>query len=162
MLILVQYEQSELPNPVKYVRDTEYESIGESIYLLNGCGPIGVCAMRHGVASAAQAQTDVITVQIDRPGAAIPSTLFGLFFEDINFGADGGIYPERVKNRSFEFPDPLMGWTQIDRGGSKGAIYILNRGSFDRAHNSHYVRITIEGESKGFGLMNEGFRGMGI
>ena len=49
------------------------------------------------------AQSRNITVQVDKPGAAIPKTLFGLFFEDINFGADGGLYPERVKNRSFEF-----------------------------------------------------------
>ncbi|HKC87087.1 MAG TPA: hypothetical protein VKG02_13970, partial [Blastocatellia bacterium] len=51
----------------------------------------------------AQTQSDAVTVQVDRPGAAISPTLFGLFFEDINFGADGGLYPERVKNRSFEF-----------------------------------------------------------
>src|SRR5262249_49506294 len=47
----------------------------------------------------AQTQSDAVTVQVDRPGAAISPTLFGLFFEDINFGADGGLYPERVKNR---------------------------------------------------------------
>ncbi|MGH9881188.1 MAG: hypothetical protein ACRD6N_07105, partial [Pyrinomonadaceae bacterium] len=59
-------------------------------------------------AQVALAQTGNITVQVDKPGPPIPKTLFGLFFEDINFGADGGLYPERVKNRSFEFPDPLM------------------------------------------------------
>src|SRR6266545_5534102 len=75
----------------------------------------------------AQTQSDAITVQVDRPGAAISPTLLGLFFEDINFGADGGLYPERVKNRSFEFPDPLMGWKQIVRGSSKGAVYILDQ-----------------------------------
>ena len=37
--------------------------------------------------------------------------MWGVFFEDINFGADGGIYAEMVKNRSFEFSMPLMGWT---------------------------------------------------
>jgi alpha-N-arabinofuranosidase len=109
-----------------------------------------------------RAQTNTITVQVSQPGPAIPSTLFGLFFEDINFGADGGLYPERVKNRSFEFPDPLMGWKQIDRGNSKGAIYILDRGSVNDVPNSHYLRIKTEAESKGFGLMNEGFRGIGV
>ena len=80
-------------------------------------------------AQVALAQTGNITVQVDKPGAPIPKTLFGLFFEDINFGADGGLYPERVKNRSFEFPDPLMGWKQINRGDSKGAVYVLDQGS---------------------------------
>src|SRR6185503_10519866 len=59
-------------------------------------------------------QAQDVTVQVDKPGAPVPKTLFGLFFEDINFGADGGLYPERVKNRSFEFPNPMMGWTAVD------------------------------------------------
>ncbi len=71
------------------------------------------------------AQTRSITVQVDKPGAAVPKTLFGLFFEDINFGADGGLYPERVKNRSFEFPNPMMGWKQLERGDKQGQLQVL-------------------------------------
>lgn len=82
----------------------------------------------NGQVQLATAQTSTITVQVDRPGATIPSTLFGIFFEDINFGADGGLYPERVKNRSFEFTDPLMGWKQIDRGGPRGKLTVLDQG----------------------------------
>src|SRR6266850_7332219 len=77
------------------------------------------------------AQTGNITVQVDKPGAPIPKTLFGLFFEDINFGADGGLYPERVKNRSFEFPNPWMGWKQLDRGDTKGDLYVFDHGSIN-------------------------------
>src|SRR5438067_1629971 len=72
----------------------------------------------------AQPPNGTITVQVDRPGAAISPTLFGLFFEDINFAADGGLYPERVKNRSFEFPDPMMGWKRVARGDAKGTLQI--------------------------------------
>jgi hypothetical protein len=68
----------------------------------------------------ASAQSNLITVQVDRPGAAIAPTMFGLFFEDINFGADGGLYPERIKNKSFEFPDPMMGWRRVARGDASG------------------------------------------
>src|SRR6266446_10151043 len=71
-------------------------------------------------AQLAVAQSNTITVQVDKPGGDISPTMFGLFFEDINFGADGGLYPERVKNRSFEFPEALMAWKQIGRGDSKG------------------------------------------
>ena len=39
-----------------------------------------------------------------KPGAPIQLTMYGLFFEDINYGADGGLYAELIKNRSFEFP----------------------------------------------------------
>src|SRR3954447_17162767 len=98
------------------------------------------------------AQTRNVTVQVDKPGAAIPSTLFGLFFEDINFGADGGLYPERVKNRSFEFPDPMMGWKPLDLGDTKGATYVLDRGSVDNVPNSHYLRIKVETAGRGFGV----------
>ncbi len=127
-------------------------------FLALGC----MVSLIIGQAQFASAQTSAITVQVDRPGAPIPATLFGLFFEDINFGADSGLYPERVKNRSFEFPDPMMGWKQIDRGESKGAVYILDRGSVTHIPNSHYLRIKVESAGKGFGVVNEGFRGMGV
>ena len=38
--------------------------------------------------------------------------MWGIFFEDINFAADGGLYAALVKNRSFEFAQPSMGWTE--------------------------------------------------
>ena len=107
------------------------------------------------------AQSSNITVQVDKPGAAISPTMFGIFFEDINFGADGGLYPERVKNRSFEFPEPLMAWKQIDRGGSKGTLTVLNANPIN-ANNSHYLHIEVETAGKGLGVTNEGFRGIGV
>jgi len=107
-------------------------------------------------AQVAFAQTRNITVQVDRPGAAVPKTLFGLFFEDINFGADGGLYPERVKNRSFEFPNPMMGWKPLDRGDKKAQLYVFDHGSVNDTPNSHYLRI------KSSGVSNEGFRGIGV
>ena len=117
----------------------------------------GLCLTIQVQTAAAQ----TITVQVDKPGATIPSTLFGLFFEDINFAADGRIYPERVKNRSFEFPDPLMGWKQIDRGGSRGALSVINQHSL-KAANPRYLRMKVEAQGKGFGVTNEGFRGIGV
>ena len=58
----------------------------------------------------ATAQTHVMDVNTKKIGAPVQSTMYGLFFEDINYAADGGLYGELVKNRSFEFPDRLMGW----------------------------------------------------
>src|SRR5215203_5591226 len=112
------------------------------------------CALAVVAAQAvpAAAQSRSITVQVDRPGAAVPKTLFGLFFEDINFGADGGLYPERVKNRSFEFPEPLMGWKPLERGDGKGQLQIFDRGSINDTPNSHYLRIKSSGNGKGFGV----------
>ena len=94
-------------------------------------------------------------VRADQPGASIPSTMYGIFFEDINFGADGGLYAELVKNRSFEFVQPLMGWTPF------GSVEVRSdKPCFDR--NPHYVRLTEVGQITHAGLENEGFRGMGI
>jgi alpha-N-arabinofuranosidase len=109
----------------------------------------------------AQTRSDAVTVQVDRPGAAISPTLFGLFFEDINFGADGGLYPERVKNHSFEFPDPMMGWKRLARGEAKGTLQIYDAGSRNNRPNAHYLQIKAD-SGGGFGLTNEGFRGIGV
>src|SRR6188768_1561375 len=69
---------------------------------------------------------DVI-VSVNKPGAAIEPTMWGVFFEDINLGADGGIYAELVKNRSFEFNKPFMGWKVDQQPFKEGAVTVLNR-----------------------------------
>ena len=63
------------------------------------------------LATAWTTETNEMVVCTDRPGAEIQPTMYGLFFEDINYAADGGLYAEMVKNRSFEFPQRLMGWS---------------------------------------------------
>ena len=101
-----------------------------------------------------------IKVQADKPGAKINPAMWGIFFEDINFGADGGLYAELVKNRAFEFPDPLMGWTKISPSLARGEISVRDDGPFAPA-NPHYLRIVSEGTAP-LGVSNEGFRGMGV
>ena len=61
--------------------------------------------------AAAQAPTHHLSVDMKGTGKDISPEMYGIFFEDINFGADGGLYAELVKNRSFEFPNSLVGWT---------------------------------------------------
>src|SRR6476646_6349157 len=95
-----------------------------------------------------------VTVQVDKPGADISPTMFGIFFEDINFGADGGLYPERVKNRSFEFPEPMMSWKQIDKGGAQGTLSILTQDPINE-ENAHYAHFDVTSAGKGFGISNE-------
>jgi alpha-N-arabinofuranosidase len=101
-----------------------------------------------------------LTVQANHPGAKINPAMWGIFFEDINFGADGGLYAELVKNRSFEFPDPLIGWIKISPSMAHGDLTVRDDDPFD-ANNPHYVRIASEGTAP-FGISNEGFRGMGV
>ncbi|HEY1663008.1 MAG TPA: alpha-L-arabinofuranosidase C-terminal domain-containing protein [Verrucomicrobiae bacterium] len=101
-----------------------------------------------------------ITVQAGEPGPKINPAMWGIFFEDINFGADGGLYAEMVKNRSFAFENPLMGWTQISPSLAQGTLSVLQDRPFDEA-NPRYVRLQSDGTAL-FGIANEGFRGMGL
>ena len=105
-------------------------------------------------------QEHVISVNFSKPVAPVQSTMWGIFFEDINFAADGGIYAELVKNRSFEFFQPLMGW-RIMKPDTTTGVMIINR-SETNPDNPRYVRININNGEPSFGISNEGFRGMGI
>jgi alpha-N-arabinofuranosidase len=109
---------------------------------------------------AARADDLSLTVHAGQPGTRINPAMWGIFFEDINFGGDGGLYAELVKNRSFEFPDPLMGWTKISPSLAHGELSVRDDHPFD-TNNPHYVRLVSEGTAP-FGISNEGFRGMGV
>lgn len=116
-------------------------------------GLLAVLALVAG--SALQAQTNELVIQAGKPGAEIQPTMYGLFFEDINYAADGGLYAELVKNRSFEFPQHFMGWKTF------GKVSLKDDGPFER--NPHYVRLAYAGHPhKQTGLDNEGFFGIGI
>ncbi len=108
---------------------------------------LGACAM---------AQTHTLELNTKKLGAPVQKTMYGIFFEDINYAADGGLYGELVKNRSFEFtPDPLMGWMAF------GKVEIKNDGPFDRC--PHYARLISAGHrDKWTGLQNEGYFGIGL
>lgn len=103
----------------------------------------------------AYAQPHTFDVNTKKVGAAVQPTMYGIFFEDINYAADGGLYGELVKNRSFEFPDALMGWKAF------GKFEVKNDGPFERC--PHYVVINYSGHNDtATGLQNEGYFGIGI
>ena len=96
-----------------------------------------------------------LRVDVSEKGAKIKDEMYGVFFEDINFGADGGIYAELIKNRSFEFHQPLTGWTPF------GLVEVKNEAPcFDR--NPNYISITENGKRRLAGIENEGFKGIGV
>jgi alpha-L-arabinofuranosidase len=102
-----------------------------------------------------------LVVKVNQPTADIQPTMWGVFFEDINLGADGGIYAELVKNRSFEFSKPLMGWTTKGSKVKEGDLLVIN--TKENINNPRCLRVTANNISKGdLGLLNEGFRGIGI
>ena len=105
--------------------------------------------------SATAADNHVFEVNTKKLGAPVQSTMYGIFFEDINYAADGGLYAEMVKNRSFEFPQHLMGWRAY------GKFEVRDDGPFER--NPHYVRLSYSGHRDKFtGIENEGFFGIAV
>lgn len=101
-----------------------------------------------------------LTVYADKPLSPVSPTMWGVFFEDINFGADGGLYAELVKNRSFEFPTAMMGWRESRINYQKGRVFVINKSG--NSANSRFARITVNNPEGNYSLANEGFRGMGF
>lgn len=121
-----------------------------------------VFALAALLCSAAMHAQHTLSIKVNEPKAVIEPGMWGVFFEDINFGADGGIYAEMVKNRSFEFNKPLMGWKILGKPATEGDFLVLNRMQANTA-NPRYLRVTLHNNAKGsIGLNNEGFRSMGI
>lgn len=105
-----------------------------------------------------------LVIDLNDTGIKIQPTMYGIFFEDINFAADGGLYAEMIKNRSFEFELPMMGWIEpnSDRHSlnkQSGIATIMT--TSENTTNPNFSRISVNND-KGYVLINEGFRGMGI
>ena len=113
------------------------------------------CAIAAASVMAAGAQTNVMDINTKKAGAKIQDTMYGLFFEDINYAADGGLYGELVKNRSFEFPQSFMGWQVF------GDVKLKDDGPFERC--PHYVVLGAPNhKERRTGIQNEGYFGIGV
>jgi alpha-L-arabinofuranosidase len=98
---------------------------------------------------------------------SISSDLFGIFFEDISYAADGGLYAELVQNRSFEYGPsdrkgwgPLTDWEYRTEGFGYGDVSVETAQPLN-ANNPHYLLLTVEDPGQqGIGLTNGGYDGM--
>jgi alpha-L-arabinofuranosidase len=114
------------------------------------------------VALSAKAQPAKITVDVAKPLRPISPTLWGIFFEDINMSADGGIYPELVRNRSFEDADTPESWKFSSASGSHCEASVITANNDQPALNPlnrKALRIIVDGS---FMLQNEGYWGMNV
>ena len=97
----------------------------------------------------ASALASTITADAGVTTVEMSDTLYGLFFEDINYGADGGLYAELLQNRSFEYQDilnpqrhqHLNGWAFNMSAGAKGKAAISTENPLNE-NNPTYVRVT--------------------
>jgi alpha-N-arabinofuranosidase len=105
----------------------------------------------------------------------ISTDLFGIFFEDISYAADGGLYAELIQNRSFEYSpgdldawnkntnwNALTAWKYTSKGYAYGNISIESKNPV-HPNNPHYITIHVEDAgTEGIGLTNSGFDGIAI
>jgi alpha-L-arabinofuranosidase len=106
-----------------------------------------------------------ITVAPAATGPEIDRSMYGVFYEDINYAADGGLYAELVRNRSFEFLPVdnsaytgLTGWTPRGEAGGAGTASTVDDGARLNERNRTYLRLDLTGAAGGrYGVTNAGF-----
>ena len=125
-----------------------------------------VCTVRaEGYADA------TLDLDVSQAYQAIPETLYGVFFEDINHALDGGINAELIENGSFEAHgmnngrfsfsnnvNTLDNWSKIAKDGASGSAQIDLENPMNE-NNTKCAVITIEdaGTGLGYGIANNGF-----
>lgn len=96
-------------------------------------------------------------------GVPISPELMGLFFEDINFAADGGLYAEMIENRSFEAKEAYgnpgrfyavddfgYAWKAVCQDGQELPLMQYVTGTPLSEVNPHYLRFTAKKAGQGF------------
>ena len=108
--------------------------------------------------------TVTITPQLDGEKQISPD-LFGVFFEDINYAADGGLYAELVQNRDFEYTNEgakrHKDWGPTYAWRTEGeATLAIDTAAPIHKNNAHYAVLDVK--AAGGGLANTGFDGIAV
>jgi alpha-L-arabinofuranosidase len=117
----------------------------------------------------AAADTITLSVSTDEQGKAISPDLMGVFFEDLNHAGDGGLYPELIQNRSFEYRateqptwNNLSFWTLTPLGGAKGSMGVEQAWPV-HANNPNYAVLEVQQPAgEGVAMSNAGYEGIAL
>ncbi|TWT85158.1 Extracellular exo-alpha-L-arabinofuranosidase precursor [Planctomycetes bacterium CA13] len=127
----------------------------------------------ESTASQDSPRAGTITVHVDQPTVELPETLYGLFYEDINYSADGGLYAELVQNRSFEYypvegwnrrsqtMQPLTAWEKVCDKNEDCSLAVESSDPLNDV-NMNYLRLTITKPGDGVGVANLGYDGISV
>ena len=109
---------------------------------------------------AANAQVK-INVDAANPGIKVSPNLYGVFFEDINHAADGGLYAELISNRSFEDSDnAIPTWRTSASNGASITSQLVSKALLNNAQGKA-LQITVKADKAATAsLINEGFWGI--
>lgn len=129
--------------------------------------PLLVCALVACCSILAEA-AEPVTLKVGGVDKPISSDLFGVFFEDINYAADGGLYAELIQNRSFDYSpvertdwSALSFWEVVRRDGGEGNV-VLDLARPLHPNNPHYAVLEVGRVGGGVGLSNAGFDGVPV
>jgi alpha-L-arabinofuranosidase len=110
-----------------------------------------------------------MTVGVGQPGHAIPETLYGAFFEEINHGGEGGLYAELIRNRAFNAQPSATGapsenpWTLVTSTGAAGSMRLDTTQPLNRVL-AQSLKLTVSKVSAGqrVGIANSGYSGIAV
>ncbi|MGC4074893.1 MAG: alpha-L-arabinofuranosidase C-terminal domain-containing protein [Nibricoccus sp.] len=121
------------------------------------------CTLSVFLSALAMSAQPSVSIDLDAPGKAISTDLFGIFFEDLNYAADGGLYAELIQNRSFEYRaseqstwGPFAFWEFIKKGDGDGHVGFGDARPV-HANNENYLLLTVIKPGDGVGIGNNGF-----
>jgi alpha-L-arabinofuranosidase len=100
-----------------------------------------------------------VAIAVNQPGALVSSNLFGIFFEEINFAGEGGLYAEMVRNRSFYDPANADYWTLVTHGSAAGTMTVDSAQPLN-TNIPNALRLTMSSGAGSVGAANAGFWGM--
>ncbi|WP_186816383.1 alpha-L-arabinofuranosidase C-terminal domain-containing protein [Cellulomonas aerilata] len=103
-----------------------------------------------------------LTIDGDATDVEMSPDLYGLFYEDINYAGDGGLYAELVRNRSFEFDSSdnqdytgMTGWDVVERNGAAATTAVVS--DEGRLNETNRFYLDLETSGAGAGVRNGGF-----
>ncbi|HEU5070772.1 MAG TPA: alpha-L-arabinofuranosidase C-terminal domain-containing protein [Verrucomicrobiae bacterium] len=102
-----------------------------------------------------------VTVQVDQPGAVASSNLFGIFFEEINYAGDGGLYGELVRNRSFASSGNPDFWSFVTQGTATGQMSVDTSLPLN-PNNLRSLSLTLLSGVGSVGAANSGYWGIAL
>lgn len=133
---------------------------------LGACGitriPIALGLLASLAALPARAQSmgaATIAIQVNQPGAVVSSNLFGVFFEEINFAGEGGVYGELVRNRCFDNSSNPDYWTLVTQGTAAGEISV-DTTQLLNTNRPHCLNLSMQSGTGSVGAANNGFWGI--
>jgi alpha-L-arabinofuranosidase len=129
--------------------------------IFEGCRRLALVLAALTTVSVQAQSSAVMTIQAGQPGAVVSSNLFGIFFEEINFAGEGGIYAEMVRNRSFYTSTSANYWTLVTQGTATGVMSVDTSKPLN-TNILNSLKLTMQSGTGSVGAGNSGFWGMSL